>query len=398
MITNDRFHAKRFLRETPFHSRTSEANLVNEWHRWMDYTTADVYHNVEIEYLAMRNSTGVFDLTPMTKTRISGPNALPFLDRLLTRDANKIKPGRVAYCVWCNDQGQVIDDGTVFHLEEGVYRLCSQERQLDWMAISALGFDVTIEDVSDDVAALAVQGPTSCAVLRNMGLAGIENLKPFGLTYYDFAGTRLMVSRTGFTGDLGYELWIDPDKAEIMWDKLFEAGRITDIRPIGTYALEMVRVEAGFIQAGVDFLPAQQAVRTTHTRSPLELALAWLVDFKKTNFSGRQALLREKEKGSRYRLVKLDVESNKPANDAYIFNSRHKVVGWVTSAIWSPTCKANIALATVETPYGKPGDELYAEIYYHRELKWNRMMARCQVVEGPFFNPPRRRATPALDY
>ena len=231
-----------------------------------------------------------------------------------------------------------------------------------------------------------------------MGLAGIENLKPFDLTYYDFAGTRLMVSRTGFTGDLGYELWIDPDKAEVMWDKLFEAGGITNIKPIGTYALEMIRVEAAFIQAGVDFLPAQQAIRTTHTRSPLEIDLAWLVDFKKTNFSGRQALLREKEKGSRYRLVKLDVESNKPASDAYIYNRRHKVVGWVTSAIWSPTCKANIALATVEMPYGKPGDELYAEIYYHRELKWNRMMARSRVVEGPFFNPPRRRATPALDY
>ena len=169
-----------------------------------------------MEYFAGRNACGVFDITPMIKHLVTGPDALPYLNRLMTRDVSKIKPGRVGYSVWCNEQGRVIDDGTIFHLKEGVYRICSQEHQLDWFLTNTLGFDVTIEEDTHDVAGLALQGPTSCAVLKDMGLEGIENLTPFGITYFDFEGTELMVSRTGFTGDLGYELWIDPDHAEVL--------------------------------------------------------------------------------------------------------------------------------------------------------------------------------------
>ena len=393
-----REHFRTTVYPSPFHSRMAPLNVVNEWHRWKDYTAADRYFDEGLEYFACRNSCAVFDLTPMTKHRITGADALPFLNRLLTRDASKIKPGRVGYCVWCNDDGQVIDDGTLFHLRDNVYRLCSQERQLDWLLTSALGFDVSIEDETHEVAALAFQGPTSCAALKQMGLAEIEMLKPFGITYYDFDGAELMVSRTGFTGDLGYELWIEPRRAEALWDALFEAGRNYGITPMGVLALDMARIEAGFIQAGVDFVPADQAVRPGRTRSPFELDLGWLVDLNKGNFTGRRALLAEKERGSRYRLVKLDIDGNKPATDSFIFSRRKKVVGHVTSAVWSPSAKANIALASVECPYGQPDDELWAEIYYHRELQWTRLMARCRVVDGPFFEPPRRRATPAGDY
>jgi aminomethyltransferase len=336
----------------------------------------------------------------MTKHRITGPDAEAFLNRLITRDVSKIKPAKVGYCVWCNDNGQVIDDGTVFHLRPGDYRLCSQERQLDWLSRSAYGFDVSIVEDTHDVAALALQGPTSCAVLKAIGCTGVETLPPFGIAYFPFAGGELMVSRTGFTGDLGYELWIEPDRALALWDALFEKGEDRGIRPMGTHALDVARIEAGFLQAHVDFLPADQAIMPDRSRSPFELDLARLVDFRKPNFNGRRALLEEQKRGPRFRLVRLDIEGNKAARSSYIYNSKRNgdVVGTVTSAGWSPSAKANVALASMHMPWGRPGDELWAEIYYQRELKWSRVMARCRVVEGAFWDPPRRRATPAADF
>ncbi|HEV7715823.1 MAG TPA: aminomethyltransferase family protein [Steroidobacteraceae bacterium] len=392
-----RDHFRQAVYPTPFHSRTSAANALNLWHRWKDYTVPDAYFDVGLEYNALRNACTVFDLSPIIKQRITGPDALAFMNRLTTRDVAKIRPAHVGYAVWCNDDGQVIDDGTIFHLTEGVYWLCSQERQLDWLHASALGFDVTIAEETDDFAALALQGPTSCAVLKRLGLTGVEQLPPFAIRTFAFAGVELMVSRTGFTGDLGYELWLPRARAEALWDGLFEAGRLHGIRPMGTHALEMSRIEAGYIQAGVDYVPADQAVRHGRTRSPFELDLDWLVDFAKPNFTGRRALMEERRKGSRYRLVKLDVEGNKPAKDAFIYDSRRKVVGTVTSAVWSPAAKASIALASVQRPWGEPAHELWAEIYYQKELKWSRVMAKCHVVERAFYTPTRRRQTPAPD-
>lgn len=383
---------------SPFHSRQAQHNQLKEWGRWSDYQSVPAYWCTDMEYFAGRNACGVFDLTPMVKHRVRGPDALPYLERLMARNVSKLRPGRVAYSVWCNGQGQVLDDGTIFHLSEGDYRICSQERQIDWFLTNALGFDVDVIEDTHDVASLAVQGPTGCAILKKLGLAGIENLSPFGLEYFDFEGAELMVSRTGYTGDLGYELWIDPAHAEQLWDHLFEAGELHGIRAMGSQALELLRIEAGFILAGVDFLPAWDAVRTTHTRSPFELGLGWLVDFEKGVFNGRQALLEEKEKGSRYRLVKLDVEGNKPAKDAYIYTKKGKLAGTVTSAMWSPSAKASIALASVEMPHGETGEHFDAEIYYQRELKWSRVMADARVVDKPFWDPPRRRHTPPADF
>jgi aminomethyltransferase len=396
-MTTTREHHRRAVLETPFHARTSAANVLNAWHRWRDHTTADAYFDVGMEYTALRARATVFDLSPMTKHRITGPDALAFMNRLVTRDVAKLKPGRVGYAVWCDDRGQVIDDGTIFHLRDNEFRLCSQERQLDWLLASTLGFDVRVREETEDIAALAFQGPSSSAVLKRLGLAGIENMKPFGMATFPFEGAELMVSRTGFTGDLGYELWIEPSHALRLWDQLFEAGRDFNICPMGTLALEMSRIEAAFIAAGVDFLCADRAVRTDRTRSPLELDLGWLVDFDKPNFTGRRALLAERERGSRYRLVRLDVEGNKVAKDAYVYDSRRNVIGVVTSAMWSPAAKASIALASVQMPWGRPGDELYCEIYYQKELKWNRTMARCRLIDGPFYTPARRKQTPAPD-
>jgi aminomethyltransferase len=400
MSMNTKEHFRQAVFETPFHPRTSALNIRCEWHRWKDYITADAYYDEALEYAGIRNSCAVFDITPMTKHRITGPDALAFLDRLVTRNVAKIKPGRVGYTVWCNDNGHVIDDGTIFHLQAGDYRLCSQERQLDWLMRSAHGFDVQVVEETHEVAALALQGPTSCAVLKAIGCAGIEKLSPFGILYYPFQGGELMVSRTGFTGDLGYELWIDPPRALALWDALFDKGEIHGIRPMGTHALDVARIEAGFLQAHVDFLPADQAIKLDRARSPFELDLAWLVDLEKPNFNGRRALLEEKKRGSRYRLVRLDIDGNKPAHSSYIYADRNKgaVVGTVTSAQWSPSAKANIALASMHMPWGRPHDELWVDIYYQKELEWSRVMARCRVVEGAFFDPPRRRATPAADF
>jgi phytoene dehydrogenase-like protein/glycine cleavage system aminomethyltransferase T len=305
-------------------------------------------------------------------------------------------PGRVAYAVWCNDQGQVIDDGTIFHLRDGEYRLCSQERHCAWLMDSAIGLDVSIVDETADVAALAVQGPTSFAILSRMGIKGLGELKPFGLMHVDFDGFELTVSRTGFTGDLGYELWTAPENAETLWDYLFAAGEITGIRAIGTDALEHARIEAGYIMAYIDFLPANATVRTGRTRSPLELGLDWLVDFKKPNFNGRRALAEEKRNGSTWRLVKLDIEGNKPAHHAYIFADQKgkQNIGFVTSAAWSPVCKQNIALGTVRMPHGAPGTNLWVEVFYQREMHWSRVMARAEVVDKPFWFPKRRSLTP----
>jgi aminomethyltransferase len=384
--------------QSPFYSRQEPLNHLKEWGRWADYLSPHAYTCSAMEYFACRNACTVFDLTPMSKYRISGKDALPYLNRLVTRDVSKIKTGRVGYTVWCGDDGQVIDDGTIFHLGEDDYRLCSQERHLDWLLTNTIGFEVTVTDETHEVAALALQGPTSCATLRKMELEGIGDMKPFDIRQFPFEGSTLTISRTGFTGDLGYELWIDPAHAIALWDRLFEAGQLHGIQAMGDIALQMLRVEAGFIQARHEFMPAHATVRTGHTRSPFELGLGWLVDFRKPLFNGRKALLAQKKNGHRYNLVKLDIDGNKPARDSYVFSTSKKMIGTVTSATWSPSAKASIALATLEAPHGMPGEELLVEIYYQKELKWSRVMAKARVVTEVFYDPPRKRLTPPADY
>jgi len=384
--------------ESPFHRQLVACDTLDRWHTWNGYTVPDELYCSELEYFAIRNSTAVFDLSPMNKYRIEGPDATAYLDRLVTRDMTAVDPGQVAYATWCDDRGQVIDDGTIFNLGEAGYRLCSQERHYAWLDDAATGFDVSLAEETADVAALAVQGPTSYATLANLGLAdAVRDLRPFRLVEARLDGIELLVSRTGFTGDLGYELWTPAGHAADLWDALFEAGRLTGIRAIGTDALDLARIEAGYLQAYRDFLPAMAAVRPGRTRSPLELGLRWLVDFTKPVFNGRAALAEEWRSGSTWRLVRLDVDGNKAACDAYLYDrpgKRRREVGFVTSAAWSPVLKKSIALGTVRLPHGRVGDTVWADIYYRRELEWSRQIAAATVVAGPFWDPPRRRATP----
>jgi aminomethyltransferase len=393
-------HFQQPLLQTPFHARSRALSEQDSFIPWSGYTTVNVFSSVEQEYFAIRNATTVYDLTPMVKYRIAGSGATGYLNRLVTRDVGKLKPNRVAYCLWCNDSGHLIDDGTVFRLGESEYRLCTGERQLDWLLDSAIGFDVEIAEVTEEIAALSLQGPTSCAALKDFGMRGVETLKPFEIGHFVVGGRAIMGSRTGFTGDLGYELWMRPEDAESVWDDLMAAGRTRGIRPIGSMALNVARIEAGFIMPNVDFVSAERTVHNGRARSPLELGLAWLVDFKKGHFTGRRALLAEDGRAARRRLVGLDIEGNKPAHNALLYSERSgkREVGSVTSAIWSPTCKRNIALAMLDEPHFALGSEVWAEIYLNRELLWERRMSRARVVAKPFFAPERRRVTPPADF
>jgi len=400
MTESEAPHFLKPLLKTPFHERARALSQVDNFIPWAGYTTVDVFTTMEQEYFAIRNAATLYDLTPMVKYRVAGTDAVPYLNRLVTRDIAKLKPDRVAYCVWCNDAGHLIDDGTVFRLGSSEYRLCTAERQIDWLLDSAIGFDVQIAEVTEQIAALAVQGPTSCAVLKGVGLAGVEQLKPFEIGYFELGPHALTVSRTGFTGDLGYELWMQPAAAEFIWDALMVAGSSRGIRAIGSQALNVARIEAGFLLPNVDFVSAEHTIRTGRDRSPLELGLGWLVDFNKGHFTGRRALLNERIRGSRRQLVGLDIEGNKPAHNSllYIDGSGKREIGSVTSAIWSPTCKRNIALAIVDAPHFQTGSTVWAEIYLNRELVWERRMSRAQIVERPFFAPERRRITPPAEF
>src|SRR5438270_7204811 len=259
-------HFKKPLLETPFHARARELSQVDSFVAWAGYSAVDVLTTVEQEYFAIRNAATLYDLTPMVKYRIAGTDAVPYLNRLVTRNVAKLRPDHVAYCVWYNDAGHLIDDGTVFRLGAGEYRLCTAERQLDWLLDSAIGFAVRIEEITEEIAALALQGPTSCAVLKTAGLAGVEHLKPFEIGSFSLSGHPLTLSRTGFTGDLGYEAWMARGAAEPVWDPLMRAGRSRGIRAIGSQALNLARLEAGFLSPNIDFVSAEHTLRTGRDR------------------------------------------------------------------------------------------------------------------------------------
>ena len=392
-------HFLKPLLETPFHARARALSQHDSYVPWAGYTTVDVFTSAEQEYFAIRNASTLYDITPMVKYRIAGPDAERYLNHLVTRDVRKLRVGRVSYVVWCNDDGHIIDDGTLFRLGADDFRLCTAERQLDWLLDSAIGFDVAVEEVTEDIAALSMQGPTSCYILKRFGLEGIDTLKPFELRNFTARGRTLMVSRTGFTGDLGYELWMRPEDALATWDELMVAGQTRGLRAIGSQALNMARIEAGFLMPNVDFVSAEHTIRTGRDRTPLELGLGWLVEFDKPHYTGRRALLEQQRRGLSRLLVGIDVDGNKPAHNALLYRDRegNHEVGSVMSALWSPTCKRNLALAIIDAPHHAMGSTVWADIYLNRELVWERRMVAARVVERPFFAPDRRRLTPPAD-
>lgn len=389
---NDLSHFRTPLRPTPFHARTAPLNRLNRWGAWAGYTTALCFGDDAMEHTAIRNAASLYDLCAMVKYRITGPDAAAYLTRLTVRDAAKLTPGGVHYTAWTDDAGKLLDDGTLFRLGAQDFRLCCQERHLPWLLDSADGFDVSVREETEEVAALSLQGPCSASVLIAAGFA-VEGLRPFRHAEFPFGGGTVRISRTGFTGDLGYELWMAPDQALPLWDHLMQAGAPWGLRPIGTDALNLARIEAGFIITNMDFIPADQALREDRARSPLEMGLDWLISWDKGPFTGRRALVEEKAKGSRWAFVGLDIPGNVSAEGAILYHRQKTEVGTVTAAAWSPTLKANIALAQIEARH-RDGRDIWVEIYALRELQYAKLMLPVTVVERPFFNPARKRATP----
>ncbi len=392
-------HFRQALQRTPFHDRIVEQSTTENWTAWNTYKVARVVDKLSTEYFAVRSGCAVMDLTPMEKYRITGKGAHEYLDRLVTRDISKLRPGRVTYVIWCNDEGKVIDDGTLFQLGEDDYRLCSQHHQLDWLLMSATGFDVRIETETHDVAALAIQGPTSYSVLAAAGIDGLEHLKPFGIAELRCGDMAVTVSRTGYTGDLGYELWVDPGNALRLWDAVFAVRGRYDIQVMGLDALEMVRIEAGFIMPGFDFNTAESTIRNGYDRSPFEVGLGWVVSLDKGHFTGRKALLAEKSTPTKRRLTKIIVDGNKPVGEAFIYDRKNgRQIGEVKCTTWSPILKANLALADIDCVNGRLPPKLWARFDYQRELKWHTAWAECHAQSKPFYVPEHRSATPPASF
>lgn len=386
--------------ETPFHPRIEALMQTHEWYDWSGYASAHSLWDEELEYFAIRSQAALFDLSPMVKYRIEGPDAEGFCDRLTLRDVTRLKPGRVQYTAWCDDAGKVLDDGTLFRLSGTRFRLCCQERHLPWLLDGASGLDVEIEEETETIAGLALQGPTSFAILKAAGFDGVETLKPFGIAEFSQGQAKITVSRTGFTGDLGYELFVEREHALALWDGLWAVGRQHGLRAIGFAALDRARIEAGFIIANTDFITAETALRADRSRRPDEIGLGWLVDMKKGHFNGRRAIAAARAHGGNgHVLVGLEIEGNVPAEHAIVYHRGKREAGLVTSAIWSPTAKRNIAIASLKRPYGDTvTDDLWVEIYALRELRYVKLMKRARIVPRPFIKLERRRATPPADF
>ena len=385
---------------TPFQPRIDALARTSEWYNWAGYRAPHSLWDEELEYFAIRSQAALFDISPMVKYRIEGPEAEAFCDRLTLRDVSKLKPGRVHYTAWCDDEGFVLDDGTLFRLAPHRFRLCCQERHLPWLLDSAIGFDVSVTEETEAVAGLALQGPTSFAVLREAGFEGVERLKIFDLAEFPHEGGSVTISRTGFTGDLGYELFVESAAALALWDRLMAAGARHGIRAIGYAALNRARLEAGLIVANADFVTAEHAVRADRLRMPDEIGLGFMVDPQKGHFNGRRAILEaRRKKALRHVLVGLEIEGNIPAEHAIVYHRRHREAGLVSAAMWSPMAKKNIAIASLRRPFGdEVTDDLWVEIYAMRELKYEKLMKRAKVVPRPFIKLDRRAASPPADF
>ncbi|MFM2280943.1 MAG: hypothetical protein RLZZ444_3174 [Pseudomonadota bacterium] len=389
-------HIGEELRQTPFHPRLEAFAHANDWYAWSGFKAPHSLHDEELEYFAIRSTAALFDISPMTKYRIEGPGAEAFLNRLTLRDVRKLAPGRVHYTAWCDDEGHVLDDGTLFRLAPDRFRLCSQERHLPWLLDSAVGFDVRISDETEAVAGLALQGPCAYAVLRDAGFDGVEKLRPFQLADFPHAAGTVTISRTGFTGDLGYELFVSADLALSLWDRIWESGQRNRLRAIGYSALNRARIEAGFIVANADFVTAETALREDRLRLPDEIGLDWMVDLEKPNFNGRHAIMQARRTGSlRHVLVGLEVDGNVAGPLSLIYHRQKREVGIVTAATWSPILKKSIAIASLSRPFGiSRNDDLWVEIYALRELQYQKLMKRVRIVPRPFLKLDRRGANP----
>ena len=393
---------------TAVHERTFALCESLNYREWSGYYAVSAYEgHHEHEYNAIRNAAALIDVSPLFKYLVTGRDAARFVDRLITRDVSKMTPGQVFYTPWCDEHGKVIDDGTVSRLSEDTFRWTAADPSLRWFTQNAAGLAVGIEDISEDLAALALQGPTSAKVLRAVSDADIDSLKYFRLTSGTIAGVPVDISRTGYTGDLGYEVWMPADRAIAVWDALMSGGKPFDIKPAGMLALDVARVEAGLLLIDVDFFGSKKALIETQKYTPLEMGLGRLVSPGKGRFIGQQALRDEAKRGHDRQVVGLEIDWTEveaiyerlglpPSVGATasrvavpVYRSGRQV-GRATTTTWSPVLKRMLALATVEKPSYAEGTSLQMEI----TVEAARHRVRATVVKTPFFNPARKTATP----
>jgi glycine cleavage system T protein (aminomethyltransferase) len=396
---------------TAFHQKTLALCESLNYREWSGYYTVSVYEmHHEHEYNAIRNSAALIDISPLFKYRVTGPDATRFVNRVISRDINKVAIDQVIYCCWCDVEGKVIDDGTITRLGENDYRWTAADPSLRWFQQNALALNVNIEDISEQVAALALQGPTSAKLLQSITDADIANLKYFRVTRGQIAGVPVDISRTGYTGDLGFEIWMPWKNAGRVWDELIKKGKAFDIHPAGMIALDIARIEAGLILIEVDYTSSKKALIAAQKYSPAEIGLGKLVDLKKDNFVGREALAREKKNGGAERaLIGLEINWNEvealydklgmapqvPSTASRVavpVYRNGKQVGKATSTTWSPTLKKMIALACVNRDQSSVGATLNIEM----TVEAVRHTVSAKVVALPFFNPPRKTAVPVV--
>jgi glycine cleavage system T protein (aminomethyltransferase) len=393
---------------TALHERTLALCESLNYREWSGYYTVSAYESHhEHEYNAIRNAAALIDVSPLFKYMVTGPDAAKLVDRLITRDVSKMAIGQVYYTPWCDEHGKVIDDGTVSRLGDHAFRWTAADPSLRWFRQNAAGMNVQIEDVSEAVAAVALQGPTSARLLRAVAQADIEHLKYFRVTSGTIAGVAVDISRTGYTGDLGYEIWMPAERAVAVWDALMDGGRPFDIKPAGMLALDVARIEAGLLLIEVDFFSCRKAMIAAQTYSPYELGMDRLVSLDKGRFIGQRALRDEHARGAIRRIVGLQIDWSEveklydqaglaPAVAATASRAAVPVyrngrqVGKATSTTWSPVLKRMIALATIDKPHYTPGTALQIEM----TVEAVRHRVTATVVETPFFNPARKTATP----
>ena len=394
------------LLSTPFHARTAPLVRAQTWRRWAGHQVASSYDpHPDREYAAIRNSAALFDVSPLHKYLITGRDAARLLDRMVTRDVARCAVEQVLYTPWCDGQGKVVDDGTVSRLDEQRFRLTSAEPNLRWLHLSAIGLDVAIEDVSDSTGALALQGPLSRAILQRLSPADFDALKYFRLAHTTIRDIPVTISRTGYTGDLGYEIWVDWQQALPVWDALMDVGRDYGIVPAGIWALDIARIEAGLIMLDVDYFSAHRALIEDQKSSPYELNLGWAVSDTKGPFTGQRALRLEQRRGAAWRFVGLEIDwvsfeslhfarGLAPHVPVVAWRSSHPLhaggrqVGYATSGTWSPILKRYIALGHVHARHARPGTGLEMEL----TVEHRRQRARATVRQLPFFDPPRKKA------
>ena len=393
---------------TAFHDRTFALCQSLNYREWSGYYTVSVYEvHHDHEYNAIRNAAALIDITPLYKYLIRGKDATKLVNRVITRDINKVAVGQVIYCCWCDEQGKVIDDGTITRLEQSEYRWTAADPSLRWFRQNGLNMDVRVEDISEKVAALALQGPTSGKLLKAAAEAEIANLKYFRMTQGKIAGVLVDISRTGYTGDLGYEIWVSWDDAVKVWDALMDVGKRFDIQAAGMLALDVARIEAGLLLIEVDYNSSKKALIASQKYSPYELGFGKMVHLEKENFVGRSALAVAQKQGVPRQLVGLEIDWTEvearyekfgltPAAPTQASRVHvpvylgEKQAGKATSTTWSPLLKKMIALASVDTEHSKIDTKLQMEI----TIEAMRQRVTARVVKLPFFSPARKTSMP----